>query len=254
MPRETWKDTNYVKIYRLAQSGLSDRKIARALGISMSGFMLWKTRKPAVKDALRQARAADNKASTFNDYVFDRLPAHLQVLWKRIKACDDMDNAKERCEALLSEAGKNARQNIFLYALTSSNFNASEACRRANINRKTMENWIRYDPDFVELMDEIKFHKKNFLETALLQLAKEGDTHAIIFGNRTLNADRGYGEKVEHQVSGDINVNVNVVPIEQLSLPIETRREILDAIRAAKEKDELRTIDAKNLALPRQAS
>jgi hypothetical protein len=241
--RAEWKDTNYVKAYELAKSGLSERQVARSLGVSLSGFQVWKRNKPALQDALKRAKAGGGeKVVSFREYVFKHLPPHLQELWNKINACDGLDNAFLRVEALLSDAGKNARQHIFLYALTASNFNLSEACRKSNVNKKTYENWIRYDPDFADLVQEIHWHKKNFFENKLIELADEGDVHATVFANRTFNADLGYGDKMKHEVSGQINVSVNVVPVQELDLDIETRREVLAALRRAKEK----TIDAQD--------
>ena len=135
-------------------------------------------------------------------------------------------------ERLLDNAGKRARQHLFLYALTASNFNASEACRKVNISRKTFENWVTTEPEFGQLIDEMHWHKKNFFESALVGLIRSGDSSATIFANRTLNRDRGYNEKFELEVKGQVNhAHAHIVQIDDLNLPIKVRRLILEAMR-----------------------
>ena len=53
--------------------------------------------------------------------------------------------------------------------------------------------------------------------------------------NKTFNKSRGYTEKVDIGISGNINHQHNIVHIDNLNLPIETRKQILDELRRAKQ-------------------
>ncbi len=234
-----WKDENYIRAYELARSGLSDAKISSALGVSALTFGNWKRAKSALKDALERARLAkDGKQQTFAEFVYRQLPQNLQELWDQISRCSTVKNGIQRIEALLDNAGKQARQHLFLYALVNSSFSPSEACRQVNISRSTLESWVTQEPEFSMLMDEIHWHKQNFFEASLVDRVKEGDPSCTIFANKTYNRDRGYGEKLDVDLKGNINHTHThlhvVVKVDDLQLPIETRKLILQAVRAKK--------------------
>ncbi len=232
MPRSIWKDTNYVRVYELARSGMEDNKIAKVLGVQMNTLKKWKGNRPALRDAFDRARAPRGEMpATFLDYVHDRLPSHLKELLDKIEACDKEGNGIVRIEAMLQDAGKRARQHLFLHSLIASNFNISRACSRVNISRRTFHAWVEKEPYFAQLMDEIHIYKKDFFEGALVGLVEEGDTSATIFANRTFNRDRGYNEKVEVEHTGTVNHNHLVVDVDSLDLPIEIRKTILLAMR-----------------------
>lgn len=233
-----WNDTYYLRAFELAKDGFSDSKIASCLGISPITFTTWKQQRPALRDALERARKENSpKEETFADYVYNRLPDYLQELWDKINLCDQVTNGIQRMEALLSNAGKTARQHLFTYALVKANFSISDACRSVNISRTTYNKWVQDDPLFSELMDEIHWHKGNFFEAALVERVKEGDSACTIFANRTFNKERGYGAevalkgKVEHTHS-HLHAHIKV---DELDLPIETRRQLLAAVQKRKE-------------------
>lgn len=238
MPKIVWKDTFYVQSYELARSGLTNPKIAEALGVSNGIFRKWLEKRPALVHALKRARRTrhNSNTTTFRDYVYGRLPEHLQKLWDKLSQCETQKNGIRRIQALLESQGKDARQHLFLYAITASNFNFSDACRKVNLPRKTVESWIKTDPDFAQLLDEIHLAKKDFFEGALVESVRAGDTAAIIFANKTLNRDRGYNDKQEVEFKGTLDVNHTVVPIDDLlpNLSIEAKREILQIMRKQK--------------------
>ena len=236
-----WKETNYVKAYRLAKSGLSDAKIGKALGVAASTFQVWCAKRSALKKAVQDGRGVgEGSPETFIEYVYERLPVHLKDLLKEIQACAKEKNGIVRIEALLAKAGKRARQHLFLHALVSSNFCISIACSKILIPRATFQNWVDDDYEFAELMDEIHWHKKNFFEGALFGLVKAGDSPATIFANRTFNRDRGYNEKFEVEHTGEVN-HKHSVSVDDLDLPLETRKLLLKAVREKKN-----VIDVKN--------
>lgn len=230
-----WKDIHLVTIYRLAKQGSSDPEIAEALGMNRSTFRTLKTKRPSIVEALDMARSPSDEeaAEDFRTYVFNHLPSELQALWEEIEGFED-ENSVERVDALMKKQGLRARQHLFIYALTSSNFDMNLACRKLALNQQTIKAWVKKDPTFGELLDGIHWHKKNFFEHALIKLVKRGDPQAVIFANRTANRDR-YNDKQEVEVSGTIK-HQHSVKIRDLELPLETRRTILDKLRASKQK------------------
>jgi len=228
-----WIDENYLRIYHLARAGYSNTQIARALEVSWKTFCNWQSKKPAIKKTLEEARGKENQQS-FQDYVYDRLTPTLKALWRAIRRYEREGAGVAKIEALLEDAGIRARQHLFIHALLRSNFNKSEACRRVNISKTTFDNWCKNDPDFPSLIDEMRWHMGNFFEEPLVELVQMRHPGIVKFVNETFNADRGYGRKTE--VRGKIehdhdhqHVHAHV-KIDDLNLPLETRKEILEAM------------------------
>lgn len=233
-------------IYELAKAGQSNMQIAKMVGVSWPTFRDKWMKKKIVLDALTRGRKVDQTASTFREYVYKNLEDDLRVIWDEIMDCDKAKTPLARMEAKLKSAGKMGRQNLFLYALVHTNFNFSEALRLCNISRSIVERWIAQDPDFGRLMDEIEWHKKNFFEGALTALVKEGHPGAVLFVNKTYNADRGYGpqrkvidKNVNVSVKGGLeNHTTKTIKLDDLDLPIEQRKNILRALREKKQTTE----------------
>jgi hypothetical protein len=102
------------------------------------------------------------------------------------------------------------------------------------ISRGYMEKW-KEDPEFLQMLEEIQFHKKNFYERALIGLVAENHAGAILFVNKTYNADRGYSERL------DLNVNAQTGrvdwSIDDLDLDLETQKKLLAAIERKKREE-----------------
>lgn len=226
--KSSFKDTYYVKFYLLAKSGLTDAKIAKAVNVSLKTIEKWKRQKPALREAIEEARSLEDMGAqaSFRDYVYQRLDPRLKELWDSINRYEKEKNGILRIEALLNNQGKETRQRLWLYALTNSNFNPSAACRKVNVSRQCFETWCE-EPDFQALVDEIDWHKGNFFEAHLVKLVKSGDTHAVIFANRTFNRGRGYGEKLEVQHSGKVEI---AYTLDDLDLDVDTLRTLAAAI------------------------
>jgi len=234
----------YVTVYELARDGLVDKQIAKTLGIAQHTLRRWCVRRPALKKALDRGRAVRDGAGTkptFHQYVYDHLPPHLKELWDEINACEDLENGIERIDALLKNHGKRARQHLFLYALTQSMFNQTQALRKLGIPKKTFESWVANDPTFAELMDEIHWYKENFFEQAFIGRVAAGDTHAIIHAVKTKCRNRGYNEKIEIEHTGMVEQR-HTVSILDLDLDVETRHKVLLAMRAQKKLEKPTTI------------
>lgn len=218
----------------------------------MSGLQIWKRKYPYMREAIVSGRAeAKGRAqntTTLVDYVYARLSPSLQKLWNDINACEELENGVRRIEALLDRAGLRARQQIFMHGMVYGNFNVSEACRKANISRQTFEHWRLTDPEFAQLLDDFHFHKKEFYESHLVSLVASGDSAATIFANKTYNRDRGYNEKIEHEIKGHVQHSHSVLVLDDLELPLEVRKAILQALRQKKQN----VIDAVPLNLTQE--
>ena len=163
---------------------------------------------------------------TLPGYVFSSLSKDAQETWKQITQAD----SREAVQRIFSRKTKELRQELFIYALVSSCYDLSSACRLVAMDRVQLQKW-KHDLHFLQLMEEIQWHKKNFFESSLIGLVEERHPGAVIFVNKTLNADRGYSEKIQVEHSGQINTGFT---IEDLDLDLDTRKKILEAIRRKK--------------------
>jgi hypothetical protein len=241
-----WKDEYYVKIYDLVKGGHSLKEVSSILGVSHTTVDKWVEKRLPLRKALERARSgrslkgdktrhvtgSSKNAETFLEYVYKRLPPELQWIWDEIMQWSEAPNAYKRVKALLQGQGRKTRQHLFFHALVHCNFDPSKACTLICLPKATLELWLK-EPDFVRLMDEINWHKKNFFEAALIQLVEQGDTNAILFVNKTINRDRGYIDKTEIRVKGAIE-HKHSISIDTLNLPLETRRQVLEAVRERK--------------------
>jgi len=239
--KSTFKDEYYVKAYRLAKSGLKDSGIARCLGIPEITFYRWMRTNPTFKSAIRDARKSEDgeaEEKSFADYVYNRLPRDLKAVWDRIRP--DGEDTDEMCleelEAILKARPVLFRKRLYIQALVHCNFNASEASRLTGVSKRVLDSWMHSDPDFKTLWKEIHWHKKNFFEACLVDLARRGDPGAIIHANKTLNRDRGYGEKVDIHTTGEMR---HTVRVEDMNLSLEEKRALLQKIRDSKEPPRL---------------
>ncbi len=142
-------------------------------------------------------------------------------------------------------AGKTepAKKKVFIQAYKASLFNISKACIAAGIARKTYYNWLAADKKFAEQLEEAKQERKDFAENQLFMLARgvpkkdkagkftgweeKPNPAAVIFLNKTINKDRGYVERIEHEV----NVPEETIDISKLST--EEQKAYLKLVRKA---------------------
>lgn len=247
MAKTVWQDAFVIKVYNLSRSGLNETQIAKALGIASGTFKTWESKKKAFKAGLeigrKEYKGKKGKTPNFKDYVFQRLPFNLRKIWKRINKLDKAKNGFEAIEAILDSRGKSVRQHLFVYAWVHSNFSISQALRKVNLSRGTFDVWRKTDPEFAKLIEEINWHKKNFFEDHLCALVASGDRAAILFVNETYNRDRGYNKKVEIDMNLSGEIDQNIMSVDVMQLPLQTRKEILKSLR--KNKENQKTSDSK---------
>ncbi len=222
-----------------------ETKIASALGTTFKTLQDWMEKYPDLKKARDLAISRRVTENTLAGYIYKHLTPEAQKVWDEIEFWDEDGSATTRIAEILSGRPTKLRQEIFIHALISKSFNLSEACRIACVSRQTVESWRKTDLQFAQLVEEIQFHKKNFFESSLIDLVAAGNPGAVMFVNRTVNSDRGYGEKM--QVNHDVDVSFQ---IEDLGLDRDTKRKILDAMRAKRLNEPGQVIDVPAPALP----
>jgi hypothetical protein len=208
------------------------RKVAVTLGVARHTLDNRLLRFSELRIAKERAEARRASTESLKEYVFGHLSKDAKAVWEEVQFWKDSDTANEKARAILDGKSKRLRQELFVHALATNNFDVSYACRTTGVTRNCLEHW-KEDPNFMALVEEIQWHKKNFFEKALLDLVQSGHPNAVIFANRTINRDRGYCEKIEIEHGGSIDLGWS---IDQLELPLETRKQILEAIRLKEAK------------------
>jgi DNA-binding XRE family transcriptional regulator len=236
-----WLDVFIIRAYELSRDGLTEYQMAKCLGISKPTFILWERKKILFRTAIKMGRAyrvaLHRGVYDMTDYIYHRLPKNLQVLWQQIDSFDRAGAGIEKVEALLEKKGKHIRQSIFLCAMVNGNFSIAAACRKTGIPRITFELW-KSDPDFQQLVNEIQEVKKDWAQNCLHRLVTMGDSPATIYLNRCYNKDRGLDDRqpIQVEVSGAIQHNHThtIVAVEDLDLPLNIQKLILDRVRQKK--------------------
>jgi hypothetical protein len=204
-------------------------RVSRAFGEHHSALQQRLKTHPELVLAKTIADEYQKEAGTLADFVFHRLSKEAQATWKQLQ----FTTTGEMVEQLFRKSGLKIRQSLFVYALVASAFDLSKACAQIGISRDTLELWRRDDLSFQKVVMEINWHKKNFFESRLIELVEDRHPGAIVFVNKTLNADRGYGEKLTLEHTG----MAQDFSIDDLDLDLETKKKVLEAIRAKKAKD-----------------
>lgn len=231
-----WDDSFYLRCYLLARQGLTNRDICSLMKISRLTFAGWIKKRPALKEALEKARDEKQKDSDFKDYVAGRLPEHLLVLWEEIMEVED-GNEEAKKYALLGQHGVRTRQYLFLHAYVKTNFNKTKAFQITGISSHELTHWMK-DKDFEEIVQHMVEAKKDFVEGALMDLVEQGEKTAVIFANKSLNSDRGYGQKIQVEHSGKLeHQHQHLIDIDKLQLPLEVRMIILEAAQKLEQKE-----------------
>jgi len=93
----------------------------------------------------------------------------------------------------------------------------TKACEVVGISRQTHYNWYNNDPEYKSAVDDIGDIALDFAESMLHQQIKEKDTTAIIFYLKTKGKKRGYIERSELDIAGELAIN----PVEGFKITID---------------------------------
>lgn len=243
--KSVWSNAFYLKGYQLACQGLTDYQIAQGLKITPTALRAWKKSNKIFRDGLNEGRKGNSPksaTSTFKDYVYGQLPDDLKEKWDQIGDFEKQKNGIRRVQALLANEGEDTLKHLFIHALCVLNFNPSKACKKVAIQYHTLQRWVVEDPDFQRLVDEVQFHKKNFVEDKLMELVRDKDPGIVWNVNKSLNKDRGYGDKVEIEHTGQVNHTVKQeLDISKFSFKLQ--KMILDEMNALQKVEDQRLLE-----------
>lgn len=99
----------------------------------------------------------------------------------------------------------------FLDALKLTAGNITQACEKANIGRRTIYKWKDEDEAFLKGIEDVKETLLDLTESKLMECINEKNITAIIFYLKTQAKHRGYIEKVQNELSGDVKVNIPLI-------------------------------------------
>jgi hypothetical protein len=234
-----WREIFLVRIYRMMRQGLTDLEIAADLGVRRETLWLWRKQRAEYREMVEIVKREVEDTKDFPAWVYSRLSPELQKLWDKIEALDAARSPVGLIENMLADHGKRARQQLFLHALCTYGFSASQALAKVNVTKKELDRWIREDYGFAELVQEVEWHKANFFEEQLVNLVNEGNPTAVIFANKTFNRERGYANKLEvdHNHSGTVLHGVLDLSEIMGYLSPAAKLEVLNAIRKREEAD-----------------
>lgn len=234
-------DRHPVDAFAAMLEGLSPAKVAKILGLTATEFREWTSRHPGLAYAVASAervlqaeKSTPRGAKRFANYALSRLPENLQQLWAQLLLPSDKGmGTGEFASIVLRRLPDREQQTVFVHALyTEAGFIVDKACQITGIGRGTFERWVKTDREFGELLRHLHECKKDFVEAPLLDLVAARNPAAVIHANRTLNRDRGYGDQLSVQVSGNIQVQ-QAVTLDQVysRLSPETLEELLRVLR-----------------------
>ena len=82
------------------------------------------------------------------------------------------------------------------------------ACEQVGIDRQTHYNWLKRDKKYAEAVENLQDITLDFAESQLHKQIKEGNTTATIFLLKTRGKKRGYIERSELQIGGEVESKV----------------------------------------------
>jgi len=110
----------------------------------------------------------------------------------------------------------------FIKELTNKLGNVSAACKslhpddeqKAENLRRAYYDWMKKDKEFAESVNFISEKTTDFVESKLLSLVNELNVTAIIFYLKTRAKDRGYIERNEVDLNGNLDITVKPPDID----------------------------------------
>jgi hypothetical protein len=97
-----------------------------------------------------------------------------------------------------------AKKRAMIKALEASLGIVTTACKNAKVSRRTYYNWLKEDEAFKEAVEDIHNISLDFAESKLYDLIKDDNVTATIFYLKTRGKKRGYIERQELSVEGEV--------------------------------------------------
>jgi hypothetical protein len=120
-------------------------------------------------------------------------------------------NQNEPKKPIRKSTQTDIRKKAFIDALEKSLGVVTIACRSIGLHRSTFYDWMRDDPEFKSLVDDLNEVTLDFAESELHKQIRDGSTAATIFYLKTKGKKRGYIER------SDINMTTNAPDFSALS-------------------------------------
>jgi hypothetical protein len=165
------------------------------------------------------------------NYILSNLSHTARATWEKITKL----STYEEIEAVFKKHPVKLRQQLFCTAILYTGHDNSKALRMVGIDYNHLTKW-KQDAEFLQMLEEVQWHKKQFFQKALIGLVAEGHPGAVVFVNRTVNADMGYSERLDLNVQGQAGNDVRY-ELEQLDLPVEVLKTVLEAIERKNKED-----------------
>lgn len=202
--------------------------VADVIGVTKTHLRKLIQKHIELQQAIDYADENRNKG-VLGHHCVDRLSPANRKVWDKMMTM----TTQQELDELFNKHPTQTRQRLLCTAILYTGYDVSKACQMVGIHRRMMEHW-KNDLEFGQMMEELQLIKEDFFEHAVIGLVAEKHPGAIMYVNRTINAKRGYNEKM------DISLGATTIQfdIEGLNLPLDVQKQILAAVEARKAEQE----------------
>lgn len=236
-------DKLYVRVYQLAREGIPLKEIAFDAGVSLPVFKKRKNIDEALDDAYTQGHDEYRNPKVTNslkEFILNRLSDKGRSIWTDITKYEftkdeelkiSLFDSYNKALDVLYNSSDDVKKELYLNYFCTFNYNGSRARQICGITNDKFKEWM-FDENFVMLLEEMHTHKKDFVDDHFYKLIREGSESATLYAQKTLNADRGFGEKASRiEISGSIvHSHKMVVDLSELDLDLDTMKKIQAAM------------------------
>jgi hypothetical protein len=204
--------------------------VAHAFGVTPWNLQKIIERHSELQLAMTMADESRKKGILAN-YILSNLSPQARAIWDKITKL----STYEEVDACFKNKPLKLRQQLFCTAVLYTSHDYAKALRIVGVPYGDFMRW-RTDPEFSQMLEELQWHKKQFFHKSLMGLVAEGHPGAVIFVNRTVNADMGFSERLDLNVHGQVG-GAGDYPLDQLDLPPAVLKQILEAVERKKAAD-----------------
>lgn len=172
----------------------------------------------------------NRKKGVLANYILANLSPQARAIWEKITKL----STYAEVDACFKNKPLQLRQQLFCTAVLYTGHDYAKALRMVGVPYGDFMKW-RTDPEFSQMLEELQWHKKQFFHKSLMGLVAEGHPGAVIFVNRTVNADMGYSERLDLNIQGQ--THAGDYPLDQLGLPASVLKQVLEAMEKKKAAD-----------------
>lgn len=181
---------------------------------------------------LAVAMADENrKKGILANYALSNLSPEARKMWDRITKLE----THAEIDACFKGKTLKLRQQLFCTAVLYTCHDYAKSLRMVGVPYADFLKW-RNDPEFLQMLEELQWQKKQFFHKSLMGLVCEGHPGAVVFVNRTVNADMGFSERLDLNVQGQA-AHAGDYPLDQLGLPASVLKQVLEAMEKKKAAD-----------------